>query len=41
MLRGSEDKLKCDGCHAEMDPMTAYCGERIGSQIVWRKDPKL
>lgn len=39
MLRGSEDPVRCRNCHADMDTMTAYCGERVGSEIVRRKDP--
>jgi hypothetical protein len=40
MFRGSEDPVKCKECQADMDTMTAYCGEWIGSQIVRREDPK-
>jgi hypothetical protein len=40
MLRGSEDPVRCNKCHADMDTMTAYCGERIGSEIMRLEDPK-
>ena len=40
VLRGSEDPIKCKECQADMDTMTAYLGERVGSDIVRREDPK-
>jgi hypothetical protein len=40
MFRGSEDPVKCTKCQADMDAMTAYCGERVGSEIVRLEDPK-
>ena len=39
LFRGSEDPIKCKTCQADMDTMTAYCGERVGSEIVRHKDP--
>jgi hypothetical protein len=40
LFRGSEDPVKCKECQPEMDTMTAYCGERVGSEIVRLEDPK-
>jgi len=40
MFRGSEDPIRCKACQADMDTMTAYCGEQVGSEIVRREDPK-
>ena len=40
IFRGSEDPIKCRGCHADMDTMLAYCGERVGPEIVRREGPK-
>ena len=40
MLRGSEDKIKCKKCHADVDTMRAYRGEQIGEEIVRREDPQ-
>ena len=40
MFRGSEDPIRCKACQADMDTMTAYCGEQVGSEIVRRADPK-
>ena len=40
MFRGSEDLIRCKNCQADMDTMTAYRGERVGSEIVRREDPK-
>jgi hypothetical protein len=39
MFRGSENPVKCKGCHADMDTMLAFCGERVGSEIVRCSDP--
>jgi hypothetical protein len=41
VFRGSEDSVKCRNCQAEMDTVTAYCGEQVGSEIDRRDDPKL
>jgi hypothetical protein len=41
IFRGSENPIiKCKSCHADIDTMTAFCGERVGSEIVRRNDPK-
>jgi hypothetical protein len=40
VLRGSEGPVTCNKCQADMDTMTAYCGERVGPEIVRREDPK-
>jgi hypothetical protein len=40
VFRGSEDPVKCKGCGADMDAMTAFCGELEGARIVRRDDPK-
>ena len=40
LFRGSEDPIRCKVCQADMDTMTAYCGERIDSGIEKRPDPK-
>ena len=40
VFRGSEHPIKCQKCQADMDAMTAYCGERVGSEIVRHEDPK-
>jgi hypothetical protein len=40
LFRGSEDPVKCRNCQADMDAITAYCGEQVGSEIVRREDPK-
>jgi hypothetical protein len=40
LFRGSEELVKCTNCHADMETMKAYCGERVGSEIVRRDDPK-
>ena len=40
MFRGSEHPVKCKKCGAAMDTMTAYVGERSGSEIVRVEDPK-
>jgi hypothetical protein len=40
MFRGSENPVKCKGCHADMDTMLAFCGERVGSEIVRCSDPE-
>jgi hypothetical protein len=39
MFRGSENPVKCKGCHADMDTMLAFCGERVGLEIVRHPDP--
>jgi len=39
MFRGSENPVKCKGCHADMDTMLAYVGERVGLKIERRPDP--
>jgi len=39
LFRGSEHPVKCTECQADMDTMKAYCGERVGSEIVRRDDP--
>jgi hypothetical protein len=39
-FRGLDDPIKCKGCHADIDSMLAYCGERIGSEIVRHEDPR-
>ena len=39
LFRGSEEPVKCQVCQADMDTMTAYCGERVGSEIMRREDP--
>ena len=40
LFRGSEHPMKCENCGADMDTMRAYCGERIGSEIIRHEDPK-
>jgi hypothetical protein len=40
IFRGSENPVQCANCKADMDTMTAYCGERIDSGIEKRPDPK-
>jgi hypothetical protein len=40
VFRGSEDTVRCKKCQADMDTMTAYCGEQVGSEIVRHEDPK-
>jgi ribosomal protein S27E len=40
MFRGSEFPVKCKQCGADMDTMTAFCGEMVGSEMVRRDDPK-
>jgi hypothetical protein len=40
LFRGSEDPIKCKACQADMDTMTAYCGERVESKIIRLEDPK-
>jgi hypothetical protein len=41
IFRGSENPtIKCKSCHADMDIVTAFCGERVGSEIVRCGDPK-
>ena len=40
LFRGSEDPIRCKVCQADMDTMTAYCGEQVGSEIVRHEDPK-
>jgi hypothetical protein len=40
LFRGSEDPIRCKVCQTDMDTMTAYCGEQVGSEIVRREDPK-
>jgi uncharacterized Zn finger protein len=40
MFRGSEEPVRCKKCGAAMDTMTAYCGERVGLEIMRREDPK-
>jgi hypothetical protein len=40
MFRGSEDPVRCKQCQADMDTMTAYCGEQVGSEITRREDPR-
>jgi hypothetical protein len=40
VFRGSEDPVKCKSCGHDMDTMTAFCGEMVGSEIVRRADPK-
>jgi hypothetical protein len=40
LFRGSEDPIiKCRSCHADMDTVTAFCGEQVGSEVVHRHDP--
>jgi hypothetical protein len=39
IFRGSEESVKCASCKADMDTMTAYCGERIGSWVDKCPDP--
>jgi hypothetical protein len=39
MFPGSENPVKCKGCHVDMDTMPAFCGERVGLEIVRRPDP--
>jgi hypothetical protein len=40
ILRGSEEPIKCRSCHSEMDTLTAFLGEQVGSEIMRREDPK-
>ena len=40
IFRGSKDPVRCKNCQADMDTMTAYCGERVGGEIERREDPK-
>jgi hypothetical protein len=40
VLRGSKDPIKCKACHADMDTLLAYCGERVSSEIVRFEDPQ-
>ena len=40
VLRGSEDPARCGSCQADMDTITAFCGEQIGAEVVRREDPK-
>ena len=40
VFRGSEERVRCKNCGAAMDTMTAYIGERVGSEIVRHQDPK-
>jgi predicted amidophosphoribosyltransferase len=40
LFRGSEHPMKCEKCQSDMDTMKAYCGERVGAEIVRREDPK-
>jgi hypothetical protein len=40
LFRGSEDPIiKCRSCHADMDTMTAFCGEQVDSEIIHHHDP--
>jgi hypothetical protein len=39
-FRGSENGMKCKGCHAYMDTMSAFVGERVGVGIERRPDPE-
>jgi hypothetical protein len=40
IFRGSENPIiKCESCHADMDVMTAFCGERVGSEVLHRHEP--
>jgi len=39
MFRGLENPVKCKACHADMDTMLAFCGERVGLDIERRPDP--
>ena len=39
MFRGLENPVTCKGCHADMDTMLAFCGERVGIDIERRPDP--
>jgi len=39
MLRGSEDKIKCESCQADMDTSRAYRGDQVGEEIERRDDP--
>jgi hypothetical protein len=39
LFRGSENPEKCKGCGADMDTIGAFCGERVGVEIVRRPDP--
>jgi LSD1 subclass zinc finger protein len=40
LLRGSEEPVRCKHCQTDMDTLTAFHGERIGSDIVRREDPE-
>ena len=40
MFRGSEHPIKCKGCQADIDTMTAFCGERTAAGVERREDPK-
>jgi len=40
MLRGSEHKIRCKQCQADMDTVRAYGGELMGGEIVRREDPQ-
>ena len=41
LFRGSEDPVRCLFCGAEMDTLTAFCGEQegSGSEVVRHDDP--
>jgi len=40
LFRGAEDPtVKCRGCYAAMDTMTAFCGVKVGSDVLRREDP--
>jgi hypothetical protein len=38
-FRGSEERVKCRGCGAQMDTIGAYCAARIHGEIEPRPDP--
>jgi hypothetical protein len=40
IFRGSEHRLKCNGCGTTMDTMGAFIGEFHGSEVVRHDDPK-
>ena len=41
MFRGSENHtVRCKFCQTDMDTMTAFVGERSGSQVLRHEDPK-
>jgi hypothetical protein len=40
IFRGSENPIiKCCACEADMDTMTAFRGEKVGTEVVHRRDP--